>query len=585
MTAIGEGAFRQQGDVTSITLPNTITSIGAWAFAGQEMDNYPPNISSITIPNSVTSIGENAFAYNYHLTSVTIGSGVTSIGAYAFSDAGYHYNGSLSITITCMSVTPPTIQSNTFPSEFYTNAHLKVVCPYAKSLYQSTTYWSNFNKNNYLPIIRGFDFNKDGIYYVVSGTNTVEVTNELGGRAGAFSYSGNVTIPNTVTQSGFGGSGTFNVTTIGRYAFDETYVVNLNSTGEAPSLRAQGDLKSVSIGSNVTTIEESAFSNCTGLTQVSIGSGVTSIGSEAFNGCTALTTITIPNNVTSIGDWAFYKCTAMRNVTLGTGVTTIGQYAFDGCSNLWYINCLGVIPPRAQSGTFTSDQYTRCKLVVPNSALSNYSSTSYWTNFSNKKTLGQRLAEDVKVSGNVAIATSGVYPWVMQYDGSRTYTTSGNYGQHNTSSVMTGTATVPSNATGTLTFDFKAWGEGSSYDKCIFIVDGTQKFSYGARQNNWETYTVELSAGTHTLTWTYSKDGSVNPTGDYFAVDNVKLVTQVNVQSGDVNGDGQVTIADVTALIDLLLGNGTAPAAADVTGDGQVTIADVTALIDRLLGS
>ncbi|MBQ3949272.1 MAG: RecQ family ATP-dependent DNA helicase, partial [Bacteroidales bacterium] len=304
----------------------------------------------------------------------------------------------------------------------------------------------------------------------------------------------------------------------GRYAFDETYVVNLNSTGEAPSLRAQGDLKSVSIGSNVTTIEESAFSNCTGLTQVSIGSGVTSIGSEAFYGCTALTTITIPNSVTSIGDWAFYKCTAMRNVTLGTGVTTIGQYAFDGCSNLWYINCLGVIPPRAQSGTFTSDQYTRCKLVVPNSALSNYSSTSYWTNFSNKKTLGQRLAEDVKVSGNVAIATSGVYPWVMQYDGSRTYTTSGNYGQHNTSSEMTGTATVPSNATGTLTFDFKAWGEGSSYDKCIFIVDGTQKFSYGARQNNWETYTVELSAGTHTLTWTYSKDGSVNPTGDYFAV-------------------------------------------------------------------
>ena len=53
--------------------------------------------------------------------------------------------------------------------------------------------------------------------------------------------------------------------------------------------------------------------------------------------------------------------------------------------------------------------------------------------------------------------------------------------------------------------------------------------------------------------------------------------------TGDVNGDGSTTIADVTALIDLLLGNGTAPAAADVTGDGQVTIADVTALIDMLL--
>ena len=55
--------------------------------------------------------------------------------------------------------------------------------------------------------------------------------------------------------------------------------------------------------------------------------------------------------------------------------------------------------------------------------------------------------------------------------------------------------------------------------------------------------------------------------------------------TGDVNGDGSVTIADVTALIDLLLNGGTPPTTADVNGDGQVTIADVTALIDMLLGN
>ena len=56
-----------------------------------------------------------------------------------------------------------------------------------------------------------------------------------------------------------------------------------------------------------------------------------------------------------------------------------------------------------------------------------------------------------------------------------------------------------------------------------------------------------------------------------------------DVLVGDVDGDGQVSIADVTALIDILLTGSEAPAAADVDGDGQVSIADVTSLIDILL--
>ena len=52
---------------------------------------------------------------------------------------------------------------------------------------------------------------------------------------------------------------------------------------------------------------------------------------------------------------------------------------------------------------------------------------------------------------------------------------------------------------------------------------------------------------------------------------------------GDVNGDGNVNISDVTALIDLLLSGGEISAGTDVNGDGQVNISDVTALINRLL--
>lgn len=63
-----------------------------------------------------------------------------------------------------------------------------------------------------------------------------------------------------------------------------------------------------------------------------------------------------------------------------------------------------------------------------------------------------------------------------------------------------------------------------------------------------------IPAGTHTLTWSYTKDSSFNREGDYFAVDNV-ILSLPTVQPGDVNGDGDVTIADVSALIDYLLGN------------------------------
>jgi hypothetical protein len=55
-------------------------------------------------------------------------------------------------------------------------------------------------------------------------------------------------------------------------------------------------------------------------------------------------------------------------------------------------------------------------------------------------------------------------------------------------------------------------------------------------------------------------------------------------KKGDVNGDGEVTIADVTALVNIILGKNDKKAIADVNGDGPVTIADVTALVNIILG-
>ena len=88
------------------------------------------------------------------------------------------------------------------------------------------------------------------------------------------------------------------------------------------------------IPNSVTSIGDSAFWACSGLTSVTIPNSVTSIGNRAFSSCRGLTSIDIPNSVTSIGDYAFYYCRGLTSVTIGNSVTSIGYQAFCDCSGL-----------------------------------------------------------------------------------------------------------------------------------------------------------------------------------------------------------------------------------------------------------
>ena len=122
---------------------------------------------------------------------------------------------------------------------------------------------------------------------------------------------------------------------------------------------------------------------------------------------------------------------------------------------------------------------------------------------------------------------SSNYPWSI-VDG---HMESGNAGvSSSTSSISTAITFL---ADGTIEFDAECMGEGSKgvktvWDKCIFSIDGTAQFTIGENVSGWNHYSFEVAAGDHTFTWSYSKDSSVNPDGDYFAVDNV-VVTSVNV--------------------------------------------------------
>ena len=201
---------------------------------------------------------------------------------------------------------------------------------------------------------------KNGAFYGCTGLTSVNIPNSVTSIGNdAFRYCTgltSVTIGNGVTSIGgsafCGCTGLTSVTipnsvtSIGNYAFSDC-------TG----------LTSVTIPNSVTSIGNHAFSSCTGLTSViinspaimsinysgtsplegffgnqvtnyTIGNDVTSIGNYAFSGCTGMTSVTIPNSVTSIGNHAFRGCRGLTSVTIPNSVTSIGNYAFRSCTSL-----------------------------------------------------------------------------------------------------------------------------------------------------------------------------------------------------------------------------------------------------------
>ncbi len=148
-----------------------------------------------------------------------------------------------------------------------------------------------------------------------------------------------IEIPNMGTQSGTLAGGNIS------WELDDNGTLTISGTGDMPSIWwgeawkvYTSEINNVIVRQGITSIGESAFLDCTGLTSITIPNSVTSIGHEAFYGCTGLTSITIPNSVTSIGADAFYCCSGLTSIIIPNSVTEIGESAFSGCSGLTSIN-------------------------------------------------------------------------------------------------------------------------------------------------------------------------------------------------------------------------------------------------------
>ena len=220
-------SFQDKG-LTSVIIPNTITTIGNGAFEYNQL-------TSVIIPDSVTTIEEVAFSDN-RLTSVTIPDSVTTIGAGAFS------NNRLTNVVIPGNVT--TIEDIAFENNQLTS----VIIPDSVTTIEEGAFSNNQLTTIILPkklaYLSGFSNNKIENILIPNGVTTI------GANALSNNQLSNITIPDSVTTIDLGAFST-------------------------------NQLSNITIPSSVTTIERGAFSN-NQLTSVTIGNGIQYIGISAF---------------------------------------------------------------------------------------------------------------------------------------------------------------------------------------------------------------------------------------------------------------------------------------------------------------
>lgn len=221
-------------------------------------------------------------------------------------------------------------------------------------LISSRRYWAQWVSHQTL----FYDFVEDSIYYLITGEDMV-VVNRKDATQGH--YSGDVVIPDYVTHDGV------------------TYMV--------------------------TGIHETAFSQCKELKSVKIGSNVTSIGYMAFIRCDSLAEVTMGDYVIDIDDFAFYECTSLKSITLGCGVATIGREAFKFDNALVDVVCKSATPPVVEEPGNCFSTLGTATLHVHPSVLKRYQEAECWKDFSS--IVGESFVHpapgDVNGDGNISI--------------------------------------------------------------------------------------------------------------------------------------------------------------------------------------
>jgi hypothetical protein len=363
VTSIGDWAFVDCTGLTNVVIPNSVTNLGGAAFSGCL------GLTDVTIPGSVISIGDGAFSDCLGLTDVTIPGSVVSIGDWAFARC----RGLTSLTLLNGLAS---IGSRAF---WYCDALSAVTIPnsvtnigdFAFSLCSALC---SVTIGRGVTNLTGFSFSFSD-YSVLTNITVDSLNPAYSSLEGVLFTKGMIalivfpaaklsayTVPNGVTS-------------IGKDAFYEcsglTGLIlpsSLSNIG-AGAFYGCGGLASVTVPDSVTNIGPSAFSACAGLTNITVNSlnpaydsaegalfnkglnallafpagkhgsyavpdSVTTIGDGAFSGCSGLTGLVLPNSLSNIGAGAFSGCDGLASLIIPDNVTNLGAGAFSACAGL-----------------------------------------------------------------------------------------------------------------------------------------------------------------------------------------------------------------------------------------------------------
>ncbi len=329
VTKLGDGIFKDNDAINSVTLGDGITDIGNEAFYDCD------NLVCIVTNEGVLSIGDKAFYSCDNFNSVILYNSVTSIGTEAFSEcpklviycnentAGHTYAVENGIAFEILN---PAAEPELYTVDgitYYVANGEAVALSADKSL-----------ENVVIPgIVKGYPvtetrgtFKDNEVLKTVTLPSTLEVL-------GMETFEECKALTTVVLPEG--------LVSIGEKAFYNCRAltdVNIPSTvcniGASAFYYCNSLAIEITIPTGVTIIDEYIFAYCSKLKKVNFHDNVTYIGNMAFGGCIDLTELSLPANLTHIGDTAFYNNTKITEVVIPAGVKSIGNSAFSSCYNI-----------------------------------------------------------------------------------------------------------------------------------------------------------------------------------------------------------------------------------------------------------
>ena len=534
--------------------------------------------ATLTLGANVDSIFSNAFQGKTKLTRLKLNSNLTYIGVNAFYDCRISNDLVLPYGFKKLS-----------PGAFYNNSFKRFVIPgslislantclarnnYLEELIINDPYWARFTSWDLTKIPTSCKL------YVPVGSVEAYKNNEKWGKlkvmAGSYDFTYNNANPNrtmfhmTVTSS-------TPLTVDGMtYAGKAKYVyhpANMTLESDTTFVCSNYEIDRTNDGSKkylMTEFGDSAFIWCEQLTNVRVErmKHLERIGNSAFRG-TKITRFTVPASCSHIGNMAFSACSKLSELMLRRNQNrTYGRlfYQLNATNFNCYINWkdhynlyLDVKNwPTSPGRPAFIDQLTGWVQINDGSTVSTFSvhhpvdwnasglNAYIVTDYDKNK----NIASTMKI-GRTSIANGGVL-----IDG---YKQNVIYKLKRPSTVPTSPKNLLLGASGVLNLD---------YFQVAYVFDKKDKYFWKPSSG----YRAE--AGSAFLQLTNTQAG--NTTKVY--------IDRWSNATGDINGDGEVNVSDVTALINKILGSSTySDAVCDINGDGEINVSDVTALINMIL--